>query len=104
VDTQCGLKFFRRSVALDLFGTQRVDGYMFDVEILWLAKRAGYRVAQIPVRWRDDGDSRLRLVRGNLQNFVDLLRIRFTPPASAERFVTGGVQSVEAGRDRVANG
>jgi dolichyl-phosphate beta-glucosyltransferase len=76
-DTQCGFKFFRRAAADDIFRRQCVDGYMFDVEILCLATDAGYRIAQVPVRWRDDGDSRLELVRGNLRNFADLLRIRF---------------------------
>ena len=75
-DTQCGFKFFRRAAADDIFARQRVDGYMFDVEILHLASRSGYRIAQVPVRWRDDGDSRLELVRGNLRNLRDLLRIR----------------------------
>ena len=77
VDTQCGFKFFRRTAADDIFRHQRIDGYMFDVEILHLATEAGYRIAQVPVRWRDDGDSRLRLVSGNARNLADLLRIRF---------------------------
>lgn len=77
VDTQCGFKFFRRHAALDLFGRQRIDGYMFDVEILYLAQQAGYRIAQVPVHWRDDGDSRLPLLRGNLRNMIDVLSIRF---------------------------
>jgi len=77
VDTQCGFKFFHRQAAVDLFGRQRIDGYMFDVEILHLARQAGYRIAQVPIRWRDDGDSRLALLRGNLQNVLDLFRIRF---------------------------
>jgi dolichyl-phosphate beta-glucosyltransferase len=76
-DTQCGFKFFRGDVARDLFSRQRIDGYMFDVEVLRLAERSGYRVKEVAVRWRDDGDSRLDLVSGNWQNFVDLLRIRF---------------------------
>jgi dolichyl-phosphate beta-glucosyltransferase len=75
-DTQCGFKFFRRDAALAIFGRQRIDGYMFDVEILHLATRAGYSMSQVPVRWRDDGDSRLQLVRGNVRNLVDILRIR----------------------------
>ena len=78
VDTQCGFKFFRGDVARDLFSRQRIDGYMFDVEVLWLAERLGYRIRQIGVRWRDDGDSRLQLVAGNWQNLVDLFRIRFS--------------------------
>jgi dolichyl-phosphate beta-glucosyltransferase len=77
VDTQCGFKFFRGDVARELFRRQRIDGYMFDVEVLWLAERLGYRIRQVGVRWRDDGDSRLQLVAGNWRNLVDLVRIRF---------------------------
>jgi dolichyl-phosphate beta-glucosyltransferase len=76
-DTQCGFKFFRAPVARDLFGRQRIDGYMFDVEILHLAEQSGYHVKEVGVRWRDDGDSRLRLVAGNWRNMLDILRIRF---------------------------
>jgi glycosyltransferase involved in cell wall biosynthesis len=76
-DTQCGFKFFRGEVARDLFSRQRIDGYMFDVEVLYLAVRLGYDVKEIGVRWRDDGDTRLRLVSGNWRNMLDLLRIRF---------------------------
>ncbi len=79
-DTQCGFKFFQRHVGIDLFQRQRIDGYMFDVEILYLARRRGYRIVQVPVRWRNDGDSRLQLVRGNLRNVADILRIRFAVP------------------------
>ncbi len=43
-DTQCGFKFFRHAVAAHVFGEQRIDGYMFDIEILALAERANYRI------------------------------------------------------------
>lgn len=76
-DTQCGFKFFRAEVARDLFSRQRIDGYMFDVEILSLALRSEYKVREVGVRWQDDGDTRLRLVSGNWKNLKDLLRIRF---------------------------
>ena len=76
VDTQCGFKFFQGDVARDLFQRQTIDGYMFDVEILYIAQQRGYRIAQVPVRWRDDGDSRLQLVSGNLRNLRDTLAIR----------------------------
>ena len=75
-DTQCGFKFFPRPVAKDLFARQRIDGYMFDVEILALAQRLGYRIKEVPIRWRDDADSRLDLISGNLRNVIDLFRIR----------------------------
>lgn len=76
VDTQCGFKFLTRQAALDIFSCQKIDGYMFDVEILCLAKRLGYRVKEIPIRWMNDADSRLQLIRGNLRNLRELLQIR----------------------------
>ena len=75
-DTQCGFKFFTRAASREIFSRQHIDGYMFDVEILVLARRLGYRIQQVPIRWRDDGDSRLALFSGNLRNVVDIFRIR----------------------------
>jgi dolichyl-phosphate beta-glucosyltransferase len=75
-DTQCGFKYFPREVALRLFELQRIDGYMFDVEILALAIRLGYRVKEVPIVWRDDADSRLELFSGNFRNAIDIFRIR----------------------------
>jgi hypothetical protein len=65
VDTQCGFKFFRGDVARELFALQQVDGYMFDVEVLYLAVQQGRRIIEVPIRWSDDGDSRLEMVAGN---------------------------------------
>jgi len=78
IDTQCGFKFFKRPVAVDLFSRQHIDGYMYDVEILYLARRARYTIAQVPIRWRDDHDSRLQLLSGNIRNALDVLSIRFS--------------------------
>jgi dolichyl-phosphate beta-glucosyltransferase len=89
IDTQCGFKFFQRVVAQDLFRRQKIAGYMFDVEILYLAQKAGYKIEQVPIRWRDDGDSRLVLLGGNIRNGLDILRIRFGKP----RTVSGSVVS-----------
>jgi dolichyl-phosphate beta-glucosyltransferase len=75
-DTQCGFKFFHRDVALRLFGLQRIDGYMFDVEILTLAHQMGYGIKEVPIRWRNDGDSRLDLLSGNIRNVIDIFKIR----------------------------
>ena len=94
VDTQCGFKFFTRRAALDLFSRQRIDGYMFDVEVLSLARRASLSIAQVPVRWRDDGDSRLRLFSGNVRNLVDLFTIRFSRHGSAPSVFVDSVDAV----------
>lgn len=77
-DTQCGFKFFQRDIARDLFARQKIDGYMFDVEILRLATKSGYRIKEVGVRWRDDADSRYDPVGGTLKNARELLRIRFS--------------------------
>jgi dolichyl-phosphate beta-glucosyltransferase len=83
-DTQCGFKFFSRQAAAEIFARARIDGYMCDVEILSLADRLGYRVKEVGIVWRDDGDSRLQLLSGNVRNAIDLVRIRF-----GSRSITG---------------
>ncbi len=75
-DTQCGFKFFRREVALDVFARQQVDGYMFDAESLAIAQGLGYRIKQVPIRWHNDADSRYKVVSGTLRNLSELIRIR----------------------------
>ncbi len=77
-DTQCGFKFFQRDIARDLFARQKIDGYMFNVEVLRLAVKSGYRIKEVGVRWRDDADSRYDAVGGTLRNARELLRIRFS--------------------------
>ena len=59
-DTQCGFKGFTREAAHDLFGLQRVSSIAFDVELIYLARRRGYRVAVVPIRWADRRGSRMR--------------------------------------------
>ena len=77
-DTQCGFKFFQRGAAKAIFGRQRIDGYMFDVEILYLARLLGYRVREVGVRWQDDGDSRCNAVSASVKHGFDLIKIRLT--------------------------
>jgi len=77
-DTQCGFKIFTRRAAHDLFNRQRLDSVIFDPEILWLAKRHGYRVAQFPVDWTHMEDSRIQYdnLRKSLFVFQELFRIK----------------------------
>jgi glycosyltransferase involved in cell wall biosynthesis len=75
-DTQCGFKGFRREVGRDIFSRLRTGGIAFDAEVIFLARRLGYRSAIVPVMWHDIRGSRMR-VRPRLaaQVFWDLLRI-----------------------------
>jgi dolichyl-phosphate beta-glucosyltransferase len=59
-DTQCGFKGFRRDAARDLFSRQRVTSIVFDVELIHLARRRGYRIAVVPIAWTDKRGSRMR--------------------------------------------
>ena len=58
-DTQCGFKGFRRDVARDLFARQQVTSIVFDVEVIYLARRRGYRTRSCPIRWADRRGSRM---------------------------------------------
>ena len=59
-DTQCGFKGFRRAAAREIFGRQRITSFVFDVELIHLARRLGYRLTVVPVEWSDAHGSRLR--------------------------------------------
>jgi dolichyl-phosphate beta-glucosyltransferase len=75
-DTQCGFKAYRGSVARQLFALARVDRFMFDVEILYLAERAGLRIVEMPVLWTDAAGSKVRFWEGLVNMIRDLWRIR----------------------------
>jgi dolichyl-phosphate beta-glucosyltransferase len=75
-DTQCGFKGFTREAARDLFGRQRVLSIVFDVELIYLARRRGYRIAEVPVLWEDRRGSRMKARLGlALRVAWDLFRI-----------------------------
>ncbi|MGA2512210.1 MAG: dolichyl-phosphate beta-glucosyltransferase [Candidatus Limnocylindrales bacterium] len=77
-DTQCGFKGFRASVARDLFGRLRIRSIVFDVDLIYLARRRGYRIAIVPVAWADRRGSRMHArPKLALQVVWDLVRIRF---------------------------
>ena len=75
-DTQCGFKLFSARAAETLFPLQRLDGFGFDVEILFLAKRAGFAVRELPVTWKYGRQSKVNLLSG-ARGFVDLITIRW---------------------------
>jgi dolichyl-phosphate beta-glucosyltransferase len=89
-DTQCGFKAFTREAAHDLFERQRITSIVFDVELIYLTRRRGYRLAIVPIRWYDKRGSRMRARPAlALQVAWDLFRIPFihrgTPRGATER-------------------
>jgi dolichyl-phosphate beta-glucosyltransferase len=75
-DTQCGFKAYRGPLARQLFALAQVDRFMFDVEILYLADRAGLRIVEMPVQWQDAPGSKVRFWQGLRDMVRDLWRIR----------------------------
>ena len=75
-DPQCGFKMFRREIIQPLFARSYLNGYGFDLEILYLAHKMGYRAVEGPVAWRHMSGSKVNLVTDSARLFVDILRIR----------------------------
>jgi dolichyl-phosphate beta-glucosyltransferase len=76
-DTQCGFKAFRRPRAQIIFEQQRIERFGFDPEILFLAKRHGLRVAEIPVRWSHDSGTKVNVLADGIRMLLELLLIRW---------------------------
>ncbi len=75
-DTQCGFKCFRREAALDLFTVQTIDGWAFDVELLHVALRRGYKIVEVPVNWYYGANSRVSPLRDSWNMLREVLLIR----------------------------
>ena len=75
-DTQCGFKCIRAEVARDIFPYQTLTGWAFDVELLYIARRHGYQLVEIPIDWYFNADSKISVFRDSLRMFLDLLLIR----------------------------
>lgn len=75
-DTQCGFKLYHRDAVQKVFSQQKLDGFSFDVEDLYLAKKAGIRAIEVPVRWANVEGTKVSMGQG-LKSFTDLIKIRF---------------------------
>lgn len=84
-DTQCGFKAFRAEAAREVFRRVTLEGFAFDVEALFIARKLGYHITEVPVRWLDSHDSRVHPVRDPARMFFDLLRIRLRALRGAYR-------------------
>lgn len=76
-DTQCGFKAFRREAAQRIFPLQKIERWGFDPEILYIARRMGFEVVEVPVLWAHSEGTRLHPFRDGMKMFVDVLHIRW---------------------------
>lgn len=75
-DTQCGFKMFTAEAADDLFGVQQMVGIGFDIELIYIARKRGYRIKEVPITWYFDPDSRMRLIQDSLHILLEIYAIR----------------------------
>ena len=75
-DTQCGFKMFHAPAAEDLFKVQTLSGIGFDIELLFVAVKRGYKILEIPVHWYYSDESRMRLVGDSLTALMEIWEIR----------------------------
>lgn len=104
-DTQCGFKAFRREPALAVFSLQSIERFGFDPEVLYIARKRGLRLLEVPVVWNDAEGSTVRYANDSLIMFVDLVRIRVNDLAGrynrpAVEFAVQGSQSAEQAAKR----
>jgi dolichyl-phosphate beta-glucosyltransferase len=76
-DTQCGFKLFRADVAHEAFAELTTDGFGYDPEVLYRAKKRGVRIAEVPVIWRNSAPTKVSPIKSSLDMFRHVLRIRF---------------------------
>ncbi len=76
-DTQCGFKLFKGNVARKIFTKQTIDRWAFDVEILFIAKKNGYTIKEVPVEWAHSGKSEVHAMRDSWRMFKELITIRW---------------------------
>jgi dolichyl-phosphate beta-glucosyltransferase len=82
-DSQCGFKAFRADAARAVFSRQRIDGFGFDVEVLFLARRLGFALQVVPLHWEHKENSRVAAVRDTLLMLADVLRVRLNASRGA---------------------
>lgn len=75
-DTQCGFKCFHHSVVQDLFSHQTIDGFGFDVEVLYIAQKRGYKIIEVPIQWYYQAESKVHPVRDTIRMVRDMILVR----------------------------
>lgn len=77
-DTQCGFKMFRGAVAKDIFSVARIDGFAFDVEILYIGKLRQYKLDEVPINWSNVEGSKVNVFIDSPKMFLETLKISFS--------------------------
>ncbi len=80
-DTQCGFKAFTREAAMTIFSRQKIERWGFDPEILYLAQKFDYKIAEVPVEWAHDNRSKINPIVDGFKMFWEMIRVRWNDMA-----------------------
>jgi dolichyl-phosphate beta-glucosyltransferase len=75
-DTQCGFKMFSRRAGREIFPRQQLKGFAFDVELLLLAQKSGYKIKEVPVKWINSPSTKVSALKDSAKMFLDLIKLR----------------------------
>lgn len=98
-DTQCGFKLFRRDVAQDLFSVQRLNGFAFDVEVLYIARIRGYSVDEVPINWTNVDGSKVNVLTDSPRMMLEVAKVALGAWTGRYRRVKG-----RSGKTKASNG
>ncbi|MFA4960912.1 MAG: glycosyltransferase [Candidatus Pacearchaeota archaeon] len=76
-DPQCGIKMFKKDIARKIFGKKIIDHFAFDSEILYIGRKLGFKIKEIPVKWKENDNSKVSLIKDGFNMLVDLIKVRF---------------------------
>jgi dolichyl-phosphate beta-glucosyltransferase len=99
-DTQCGFKIFRKEVIKAIFRRQKLNGFAFDVEILFLARKLSLEVSEVPINWHNKEGSKVNLVLDSMKMLRDVLKLKFLHKSLKQEFVQGTL-SAKADQERL---
>ena len=77
-DTQCGFKLFKAPLAKELFAVSRQRGFAFDVEVLYLAKRKGLKISEVPINWTNVAGSKVNVITDSMKMLLQVIGIKFS--------------------------
>lgn len=76
-DTQCGFKLFQRRAAQEVFSRQKIERWGFDAEVLFIARKLGFKTIEVPVHWSHSEGTKVNMIRDSANMFIDLFRVRW---------------------------
>lgn len=76
-DSQCGFKLFKKDAAKKIFSLTKIDGFAFDAEVIFIAQKLGFNIKEVPVRWYNNPQTKVKAIKDSIKMLIDIIRIRY---------------------------